>query len=202
MKRIEIVATGMLIFAGALATGCSTMTTRPAPAAGSDATSARDAERDEVRAMARDTLQQLYALKPEARRTVEGAYGYAAFSNFGLQIVVAGGGSGKGVAVTNATRKEIFMRMAEVQAGLGLGAKRVRVVWVFGSQQAFDDFVNKGYEFGGQATLAAAAGGKGAEVSGAMSVSPGVWLYQMTEDGLAAELTVKGSKFYRDKDLD
>ena len=27
-----------------------------------------------------------------------------------------------------------------------------------------------------------------------MSVSPGVWVYQLTDDGLAAELTAKGTK--------
>ncbi len=42
---------------------------------------------------------------------------------------------------------------------------------------------------------------KGAAVAGAISVSPGVWLYQMTKDGLALELTVKGTKYYKDDDL-
>lgn len=35
----------------------------------------------------------------------------------------------------------------------------------------------------------------------AMSVSPGVWLYQLTETGLALELTAKGTKYYKDDDL-
>lgn len=34
-----------------------------------------------------------------------------------------------------------------------------------------------------------------------MSVSPGVWLYQLTEDGLALELTANGTKYYRDDEL-
>lgn len=38
-------------------------------------------------------------------------------------------------------------------------------------------------------------------MQGAMPVSPGVWLYQLTDDGLALELTVKGTKYYRDDDL-
>ena len=41
----------------------------------------------------------------------------------------------------------------------------------------------------------------GAAVAGAISVSPGVWLYQMTDDGLALELTAKGTKYYKDDDL-
>ena len=35
--------------------------------------------------------------------------------------------------------------MAEV-AGLGLGVKKFRLVWVFTTEQAFDDFVNKGWD--------------------------------------------------------
>ena len=34
-----------------------------------------------------------------------------------------------------------------------------------------------------------------------MAVSPGVWVYQLTDDGLAAELTAKGTKYYKDGDL-
>jgi hypothetical protein len=35
----------------------------------------------------------------------------------------------------------------------------------------------------------------------AMSVSPGVWMYQLTDKGLAAEATVKGTKYWKDADL-
>ena len=40
-----------------------------------------------------------------------------------------------------------------------------------------------------------------AAFQGAIAVSPGVWLYQITGDGLALELTVKGTKYYKDSDL-
>ncbi len=33
------------------------------------------------------------------------------------------------------------------------------------------------------------------------ATSKGVWLYQLTDDGLAVELTAKGTKYYRDDDL-
>ena len=47
----------------------------------------------------------------------------------------------------------------------------------------------------------AKASGQGAALAGAMSISPGVWLYQLTDDGLALELTAKGTKYYKDADL-
>ena len=45
------------------------------------------------------------------------------------------------------------------------------------------------------------AGDKGASYQGAVAVSPGVWLYQVTGDSLAVELTAKGTKYYKDGDL-
>ena len=93
------------------------------------------------------------------------------------------------------------MKMAEIQAGLGFGAKKFQVVWVFETEAALNNFVNSGWEFGGQATAAAKAGDKGSAYQGAVGVSPGVWIYQVTDKGLALELTAKGTKYYKDSDL-
>lgn len=65
------------------------------------------------------------------------------------------------------------MEMVEVQAGLGLGIKKFRLVWLFEAPEAFDNFVNSGCELGAQATAAAQLSGRGAWAAGAMSVSPG-----------------------------
>ena len=104
---------------------------------------------------------------------MESAAGYAAFSNFGMRFLVAGGGSGEGIATNNKTKTATYMKMAEIQAGLGFGVKKLQLVWVFETEQAFNSFVNSGWEFGGQATAAAKSGEKGASYQGAVSVSPG-----------------------------
>jgi lipid-binding SYLF domain-containing protein len=157
--------------------------------------------RTDVRKVTNNTLNRLYKAQPSARTAVENAAGYAAFSNFGMKILFAGGGSGSGIAVDNKTKKETFMKMVEVQAGIGMGVKKFRVVFVFDTSKALDDFINSGWEFGGQATAAAQAQGKGAAYQGAASVAPGVWMYQLTDEGLAAEMTGKGTKYYKDSDL-
>ena len=158
-------------------------------------------EQADVRKAAQGALAALYKAQPSARKAVESAAGYAAFSNFGMKILVAGTGSGKGIAVNNKTKATTYMRMAEVQAGLGFGVKKFQLVWVFETDKALNDFVNSGWEFGAQATASAKAGEKGAAYQGAVAVAPGVWLYQLTGDGLALELTAKGTKYYKDKDL-
>lgn len=158
-------------------------------------------EQAEVRKAAQEALAAVYKLQPSARKAVESAAGYAAFSNFGMKILVAGGGSGKGIAVNNKTKATTYMKMAEIQAGLGFGVKKFKLVWVFETDAALDDFVNAGMQIGAQATAAAKAGDKGSSYQGAVAVAPGVWLYQVTGDGLALELTVKGTKYYKDSDL-
>jgi lipid-binding SYLF domain-containing protein len=161
----------------------------------------KEEKQDEVQKIARETLAMLYKTVPKARAAVEGAAGYAVFSNFGMKLGIVGGGRGKGLAVDNATKKISYMKMAEVQAGLGLGVKQFRLVWVFEKPEDLDKFINSGWELGGQSTAAAQSGGKGESFAGALSISPGVWLYQIVGDGLAVELTAKGTKYYRDSDL-
>ena len=154
-----------------------------------------------IRDVANKTLQQLYRAQPSAKAAVEHAAGYAVFSNTGVKILLAGSGKGKGLAVNNQTKKETFMKMIELQAGLGVGVKKFSVVFVFDNEKVLNSFINSGWEFGGQATAAAKTGDKGGSMAGAASVSDGVWMYQMTEKGLAAEITAKSTKYYKDDDL-
>ena len=112
-----------------------------------------------------------------------------------------GGGKGQGLAINNKTKAETFMKMLQVQAGLGFGIQKFRMVWIFETQQAFDNFVNTGWEFGAQATAAALGNDQGAFAAGALSISPGVWVYQITKNGLALQLTLQGTKYYKDDDL-
>jgi len=160
-----------------------------------------DKERQEIRKTAKDILARLYKAQPSAKAAIEKAAGHAVFSNFGMKIFVAGSGTGKGVAVDNKTKKETFMKMVELQAGLGFGVKKFSLVWVFETPQTLSTFINSGWELGGQTSVAAKAGETGASLQGAIPVSPGVWVYQLTDTGVALELTAKGTKYYKDDDL-
>jgi lipid-binding SYLF domain-containing protein len=162
----------------------------------------KEEKRQDVRDVAQNTLERLYKSQPKAKDAVERSAGYAVFSNFGMKIFVAGGGSGSGLAVNRKAKSETFMKMVEMQAGLGIGVKKFRLVWVFEKQSDLDKFINAGWELGAQATASAQVSGQGQELyAGAMSVSPGVWLYQLTDEGVAVELTAKGTKYYKDKEL-
>jgi len=158
-------------------------------------------QRQEILKKSEETLKQLYQVEPKARELIEKSAGYATFSNFGMKILIAGGGTGSGVVIDKATRKPVFMNMAEVQAGLGLGIKSFQNIFVFENTAAMNDFINSGWTFGGQATAAAKHEKDGGAYQSATIVSPGVLMYQLTDSGLAAEITGKGTKYYKSTEL-
>ena len=53
--------------------------------------------------------------------------------------------------------------------------------------------------FGPIATLLAAT--LLAAYSGATTIAPGVWVYQITKNGLAAQATLQGTKYSKDDEL-
>ena len=157
--------------------------------------------RHQVREMAQDALASLYEILPGARRAIERSAGYAVFSTFGVKLFFAGGTTGKGMVVNRRTGRQTFMKMAQVQGGLGFGVDKSRLIFVFANEQALRNFIDQGWEFGGQANVSAMAGGQGGMFTGAASIAPGVYLYQLTDTGLSAALTVSGTKFFKDGDL-
>lgn len=154
-----------------------------------------------IRKMAEETLQQLYKAQPKAKTRVEGSAGYAVFSDVGVKILLTGSGKGHGIAVNNKSKQETFMKMLELQAGLGVGVEKFRVVFVFETEKALNDFVNSGWQFGGTSSAAAKTSDSGGALAGAASVSEGVSMYQLTDKGLAAEISATGAKYYKDDDL-
>ena len=157
--------------------------------------------RQQVREMSQDALATLYEAAPGTRRVIDRAAGYAVFSTFGIKLFFAGGTTGKGMVVNQRTQRQTFMNMVQVQGGLGFGVNQNRLIFVFTNEQALRNFVNQGWEFGSQANLSAMAGGQGAQFSGAAAVSPGVYVYQLTNTGLSATITVSGTKYFKSPDL-
>jgi len=157
-------------------------------------------KREAVMSMRSQVLADLYRIKPHTKAEIASAPGYAVFSNANVNIIFASFGGGYGVVRDNRTRRDEFMKMGEAGIGLGLGAKDFRAVFVFRSRPALERFVNSGWEFGGHADAAAKAGDKGGAVGGE-AVIDDITIYQLTETGLALQATVKGTKYWKDSEL-
>jgi lipid-binding SYLF domain-containing protein len=158
-------------------------------------------KRQKTRKMAAEALQDLYKLEPTSQAAVQKAAGYAVFDNMGVNVLLLSTARGSGLAVNNKTKQETFMKMGSAGVGVGMGVKDYAVVFVFENEKGLAQFLDSGWSGSGQADAAAKAGEKGGAYSGAAEVAPGVWVYQITKNGLALQLTLQGTKYYKDKDL-
>lgn len=132
---------------------------------------------------------------------IQRSAGYAVFSDFGFKVLFMGSATGEGIAVSRATRRETFMRMVELQPGYGFGAQRFRLVFAFETPQAFEQFVYSGWEFGGN--VMAAANTRTQQMGNQLgaTVSPGVLMYQISDQGAIVGLSITGAKYYPDANL-
>jgi len=161
----------------------------------------RAQKRENIRKMAAQTLDDLYKLRPSSRDAVHHAAGHAVFKNLGTNVLLLSTASGSGLAVNSKTKQETFMKMISAGAGIGMGVKDYRVIFVFENSGALKRFLDSGWSGSAQTDAAAKAGKSGSAFAGAIEVDPGVWVYQITKNGLALQLTLQGTKYYKDGDL-
>jgi len=72
---------------------------------------------------------------------------------------------------------------------------------MFRDQATFQKFVEKGWEFGGNADAAARSGEKGDAVGGQVSAINNIVIYTLTEAGVALQATLAGTKYWKDDEL-
>ena len=157
-------------------------------------------KRAAVLEMRQEVLTEFFEKKPAVRDQVATEPGYAVFSNANINLLIASFGAGYGVVHNNQTRQDTFMNMSEVGLGFGAGVKDFRVLLVFHSDEALNYFINKGWTLGAQADATAKASDKGGEVN-AETIVNNISIYQLTKSGLAVQATVKGTKFWKNKEL-
>jgi lipid-binding SYLF domain-containing protein len=158
-------------------------------------------QRTAIRQMAGETLAQIYQSYPGTQSRIRTAAGYAVFSDVGMKMFYGGAVHGGGIAVNSATKRDTFMKMIELQPGYGFGIENVRNVFIFDTAGAFNDFVNSGWELGANAMAAAKSGTQCGGAAGGAVVSPGVTMYQLTQEGAIAGVSITGAKYYKDDAL-
>jgi len=179
----------MFVIFSVCMTGCMTM--------GSGSPSDKRAV---IQSMKNKTLVELYQRRPEAQGLIGRSKGYAVFSNANVNLLLASFGAGYGVVIDNNTGKNTYMNMGELGLGIGLGVKDFRIIMAFHTKQSLTRFLEHGWAFGGQADAAAKAGDKGEAIGKEITVDD-VTLFQLTENGLALQATIKGTKFWSADEL-
>jgi lipid-binding SYLF domain-containing protein len=183
--RIFVSTCALILLAGGLATAKDTP----------------DQKREKSRKMVAHTLEDLYKLQPTSRELIQKSAGYAVLSNMGTNLLLLSTARGAGIAVNSKTKQDTFMKMISAGAGLGVGVKDYRVVFAFETEKALSNFLDSGWDGSAPTDAAAKTSKSGGAYSGAASVAPGVWVYQITKKGLALQLTLQGTKYYKDDDL-
>jgi lipid-binding SYLF domain-containing protein len=156
----------------------------------------QESKRMKLDETAEAALQALFAENPKAKELYDGSYGWAVFDNLKLALGFSGGG-GNGVAAVKETNQKTYMKMGTAGVGLGLGANKYQVIFLFQDSQTYDNFVNKGWQADAGAT--ASAGTNAAEVK--TGFVNGIAIYQMTEKGLMANADIAGTKYWKNDKL-
>lgn len=157
-------------------------------------------KRDKIMQMRAEVLETLYEQSPRYKKTIRNAEGYAVFSNIGVNLIFASFAGGAGV-VEDDQGKRTFMKMGSAGLGFGLGVKDFRGIFIFHDAKKMKTFIEKGWDFSAQADAAAKSDEKGGQYAAAVNISEGVEVIQITENGLALQATLQGTKYWRDRDL-
>ena len=153
----------------------------------------------EIKKVTQTSLQKFYKAKPELKGEVEKAPGYAVFTTYGLSFLIGGAG-GKGIAHDNKTKKDTFMHLAQASAGAQVGIAESETLFVFATQKALDDFVNKGWEASGGGSVQGGVAGKSAGTASGGTTDAHNY-YTLTKNGLQVGMAVAGTKIWKDKEL-
>lgn len=148
-----------------------------------------------------EILQLLYKYAPESKQIIARAYGYATFSNIGVNLIIMSAEGGYGLAHNNKTSKTTYMNMGSGGLGFGVGVKDFKAIFLFENKKVFDNFIEYGWEANAQADAAAKAGEHGGAINAAVTIAPGIRLYKLTQNGIAIQATIQGTKYWKDSNL-
>lgn len=108
--------------------------------------------RAKLDALTEETLEQLFAKEPAAKKLFDESAGYAVFVSRQVEMLVAAG-YGRGVAVDRETDQRTYMKMGSggVGVGFGLGGFATKTVILFETPFAFNKFVTQGTDASAEA---------------------------------------------------
>jgi len=154
-----------------------------------------------VQNMRSETLRKLYTLKPEVEHEIATAAGYGVFDAFQSQIIITSFGNGYGVIHNNRTHKDTYMSTFGLGAGYGLGAQKHQIIVVFENEEIINKMIDKGWTLGASGTAAAKLEDDQSAATGSVPFVDGMKIYSFTDKGVMLGVSLRGSKIWKDKDL-
>lgn len=116
-----------------------------------------------------EMLGDLVRLKPELKARLNQAAGFATFKQTDVNLFMLASSRGYGVLRDNRSGRDTYMGMASLGTGVGMGVTDLRVIFVFNDAQVMQEFMEKGWQFGGKGDIAAKHKDTGLATSGGAS---------------------------------
>lgn len=110
-------------------------------------------------------------------------------------------GKGLGVVYDNKTKTPIFMNAIRAGTGPGVGYKSIRGVLIFANETVYKQFTTIGLQVSASGGALLKVAGKGTQASKAVSLIPGVSLYQLVDTGLVLQANWGATEFLKDPNL-
>jgi len=139
-----------------------------------------------------ETLARLTKEEPKAKKELEESVGYLVAEQDVVKIPTIGWATGAGVVLEKATDKRSYLRIPEIQFGMGWGGRVEKIVMIFQDIDKLHDIADGKWYAGASAEAAAKAGDVGAAGSGGTSdlLKKGYTSYVLTDAGISATATV------------
>jgi len=140
----------------------------------------------------RETLARLVKEEPKTEAELAQAVGYAVIEKKVVKVPMIGAGGGAGVVVEKASGKKSYLRVPQLQFGLGWGGRAEKVILIFQDLEKLRDLANGTWKAGIEAEAAAKAGNVGAAGGGGTGdlMKEGFTTYVLTDAGVSATATI------------
>jgi len=153
-------------------------------------------ERQTINNNAQKALSRLFRESKEAKKLYDKGAGYAVFDSREFAFLIKTG-FGTGVAVNKTNNSRTYMKMASGGLNIGGGVKYLQVIFIFPTTKTLNNFINKGWTAEGDAS---AVGGKDSSEVG-ITLADGTKIYQLVDTGIMLKMSIGGTKYWKDADL-
>jgi len=143
--------------------------------------------RTEVNQVASETIEQLLALDPALKTGIDASAGYFAGRVGSTKLPLLGGGYGLGVVFDKTDASRTYLNVTRFDLGAGLGAGSYRVLVIFETREALENFVKNGWQSGIGAESRMGQRGKSAVVG----LGTGFTAYAVADSGSALTATAR-----------
>ena len=89
------------------------------------------------------------------------------------------------------------MKMAGAGANIGGGIKYLQIIFIFPTEKSLNNFIHNGWTADADAS---AVGGHDSSQIG-ITLADGTQIYQLVDTGIMAKMSMGGTKYWKDSDL-